>query len=70
MEQLRNLKHLSGFALEARDGEIGRLKEIYFDDQVWFIRYLVVHMGGRLLGREVLISPPAVESESAPGTNM
>jgi len=62
MEQLRNLKNLSGFALAARDGEIGKLKEVYFDDQVWFVRYLVVHMGGRFLGREVLITPQVIES--------
>lgn len=62
MEQLRNLKDLSGFALAARDGEIGKLKEVYFDDQVWFVRYVVVHMGGRLLGREVLITPQVIES--------
>lgn len=62
MEQLRNLKDLSGYGLQARDGEIGKLKEIYFDDEGWFVRYLVVHMGGRFLGREVLITPQVVES--------
>lgn len=62
MEQLRSLKDLSGFALAARDGEIGKPKEVYFDDQVWIIRYLVVHMGGRFLGREVLIAPYSIES--------
>ena len=67
MEQLRNLKDLSGFALAARDGEIGKLKEVYFDDQVWFVRYLVVRMGGRFLGREVLIAPQVIESVDADG---
>jgi hypothetical protein len=67
MEQLRNLNDLNGFALAARDGEIGKLKEVYFDDQVWFVRYLVVHTGGRLLGREVLITPQAIESVDADG---
>jgi uncharacterized protein YrrD len=62
MEHLRNLKDLIGFSLEARDGEIGELKEVYFDDQVWFVRYLVVHTGGRFFGREVLVTPQVVES--------
>lgn len=62
MEQLRNLEDLSGFVLQARDGEIGRFKEIYFDDEDWFVRYVVVHMGGRFLGREVLIAPEVIES--------
>ncbi len=67
MEQLRNLKDLSGFALAASDGEIGKLKEVYFDDLVWFVRYLVVRMGGRFLGREVLIAPQVIESVDADG---
>jgi hypothetical protein len=67
MEQLRNLRDLSGFTLAARDGEIGKLKEVYFDDQVWLVRYLVVHMGGRFLGREVLIAPHSIESVDGEG---
>jgi len=62
MQQLRNLKDLTGFALEARDGEIGKVKEIYFDDEDWFVRYFVVRTGGWLLGREVLITPWVVLS--------
>lgn len=62
MDQLRNLRDLSGFGLQARDGEIGQLSEVYFDDQAWFVRYLVVRMGGRFLGREVLITPQVIES--------
>lgn len=62
MEQLRNLKDLNGYTLAARDGEIGTLKEIYFDDQAWVVRYLVVHMGARFIGREVLITPQSIES--------
>lgn len=67
MEQLRNLKDLSGFGLQASDGEIGKLEEVYFDDQVWLVRYLVVHMGGRFLGREVLIAPHSIESVDGEG---
>jgi uncharacterized protein YrrD len=62
MNQLRNLKKLGGFALAARDGEIGKLKEVYFDDQAWSVRYLVVQMGGSFLGREVLVTPQVIES--------
>ena len=57
---IHKLGRLTGHALRARDGEIGKLEEIYFDDEHWIIRYFVVRAGGWLLGREVLISPDHV----------
>ena len=53
-------KELLGFKLGARDGEIGRLKDFYCDDQTWTVRYLVADTGGWLPHRKVLISPFAV----------
>lgn len=55
------IKSLSGFAIGATDGEIGKVKEFYFDDQTWTIRYLVVKTGGWLSGRKVLLSPMALQ---------
>ena len=52
-----NAKILSGFAINAFDGELGKVEEFYFDDESWAIRYLVVETGGWLGGRQVLISP-------------
>lgn len=51
---------LKGFQLGARDGEIGRVKDFYFDDQQWAVRYMVVDTNKWLPGRKVLISPLAV----------
>jgi len=34
-------KALKGYQLHSLDGEIGRVKEFYFDDKHWTIRYLV-----------------------------
>jgi hypothetical protein len=48
---------LQGYKLGARDGEIGRVKDIYFDDQKWALRYLVADTGRWLPRRKVLISP-------------
>jgi len=70
MEQLRNLKDLTGYTLAATDGEIGKLKEVYFDDLVWFVRYLIVHMGGALTGREVLITPRSIRSLDEQGRHI
>lgn len=52
---------LKGFALLAKDGEIGTVKDVYFDDETWAAQYFVVDTGGWLTGRNVLISPEAVE---------
>src|ERR1017187_6371086 len=57
---LRNITQLKGFAIRARDGEIGSLEQFYFDDQSWAIRYLVVNTGDWLSGRLVLVSPLAL----------
>ena len=57
---LSNVKALIGYRLDSLDGEIGTVKEFYFDDQHWTIRYLVADTGSWLTGRQVLISPYAL----------
>ena len=59
---LRSIKQLYGGKLGALDGEIGHVKDFYFDDQNWVVRYLVADTGSWLLGRKVLISPHAFGS--------
>jgi uncharacterized protein YrrD len=56
----RSIKSLVGFSMGATDGEIGKVKEFYFDDLTWTVRYLVVETGSWLNGRKVLISPQAL----------
>jgi len=55
----QSIKQLYGDKLGASDGEIGHVKDLYFDDQNWVVRYLVVDTGSWLPGRQVLISPHA-----------
>jgi hypothetical protein len=57
---LYTAKTLHGYKLDSLDGEIGRVKEFYFDDRHWTIRYLVADTGNWLPGRQVLISPYAL----------
>lgn len=57
---LINAKTLKGYKLNGLDGEVGKVKEFYFDDQRWAIRYLVADTGNWLTGRQVLISPYAL----------
>ena len=59
---LYRMEKLIGMSIRASDGEIGKVKDVYFDDHRWGARYLVVDTGGWLEGRKVLISPIAIES--------
>lgn len=54
---LRSLNGIRGYAVHARDGDVGKVSEFYFDDQTWNVRYLVVETGGWFSGKKVLISP-------------
>jgi len=56
---LFNIKELYGHKLIASDGEIGQVKDFYFDDKTWVIRYLFADTGSWLSGRQVLLSPHA-----------
>jgi uncharacterized protein YrrD len=53
---LRSLRQLYGKKLRASDGDIGHVKDFYFNDQQWAIRYVVADTGSWLSGRLVLIS--------------
>lgn len=57
---LRNAKDLENYAIRATDGLIGHVKDFYFDDDAWAIRYFVVEAGSWLSSRRVLISPVSV----------
>jgi uncharacterized protein YrrD len=59
---LRSIKDMKGFTIAASDGEIGSIKELYFDDAWWVVRYIVVDTGSWLTGRSVLIPLNAVAS--------
>jgi hypothetical protein len=64
---LRSVKHLTGFTITAVDGEIGKVKDIYFDDLTWKVRYFVVETGNWLVGRKVLLSPVALHTADMDG---
>jgi hypothetical protein len=57
---ISNVKSLLSFTLDSRDGDIGQVKDFYFDDRYWAIRYLIVDTGTWLMDRQVLISPYAL----------
>jgi len=61
---LRTAGELKGVTIQATDGDIGSVQDLYFDDHLWTVRYLVVDTGTWLPGRQVLISPFAFRAVS------
>ena len=59
---VRSLRQLYGKKLRASDGDIGHVRDFYFNDQQWAIRYVVADTGSWLSGRLVLISPHFFEN--------
>lgn len=58
---LRSVAEIVGYRLQATDGDIGRCKDLLFDDAQWTVRYVVAETGGWLSGRKTLISPISIE---------
>jgi hypothetical protein len=57
---LRTADDLIGDRIAAIDGDIGTVRDIYFDDASWTVRYFVADTGGWLSGRLVLIGTEAL----------
>jgi len=57
-----DVKDLLGYRLYAIDEDIGHIKDFYFDDQTWAIRYLIADTGSWLSSHKVLVSPYAFVS--------
>jgi hypothetical protein len=55
---LRSCRAISGYHLQASDGEIGHVEGFVVDDESWAIRYLIVNTSDWWLGHQVLIAPP------------
>jgi uncharacterized protein YrrD len=62
MAMLSTVKELHEYAIHATDGDLGRVVDVFFDDETWTVRYFVVETGHWLSSRRVLISPIAVRS--------
>jgi uncharacterized protein YrrD len=53
---LRSVREVTGYDLEADDGEIGHVEDFIVNDEGWTIRYMVVDTRSWLPGRKVLIA--------------
>jgi uncharacterized protein YrrD len=61
------LNDLKGTDIAARDGSLGDVHDLLFDDHSWKVRYLVVDTGNWLPGRRVLISPASIDRANSKG---
>jgi hypothetical protein len=53
---LRSSKAVTGYNIQATDGQVGRLANMLLDDDVWVLRYLVVDTHDWLPGKRVLVA--------------
>jgi len=51
---------LQGCPVETTDGPVGTVKDFWFDDQSWKVRWMVVDVGHWAPGRQVLIHPLSI----------
>jgi len=58
---LRSSKDVTGYRIEASDGEIGHLDDFILDDETWAIRYLAINTKSWGTGKKVLISPKWID---------
>jgi len=59
---LRTMDDLEDYSVGAADGSVGRVKDFYFDDEFWVVRYFLVEAGAWLAGRKVLISTTSIRA--------
>jgi hypothetical protein len=57
---LRSTGEVTGYYLEAEDGEIGHIEEFLLDAEAWAIRYVVVDTKNWWPGKKTLILPGAL----------
>lgn len=61
---LRSTEAVTGYHVEATDGETGHVDGFVVDDAAWAIRYIEVATRNWLPGKKVLVSPAWIERVS------
>jgi uncharacterized protein YrrD len=61
---LRSTHAVSGYHIQAEDGELGHVDDFIIDDATWAIRYLVIETRNWWPGKRVLVSPLWIERVS------
>ena len=61
---LRSTDEVTGYYLQAKDGEIGHLEDFVVDDASWEISHVIVDTKNWLPGRKVLVEPHTISGIS------
>jgi len=61
---LRSTEAVTGYSIDAADGEIGHVAGFVVDDEAWAIRYIEVATRNWWPGKKVLVSPAWIERVS------
>jgi sporulation protein YlmC with PRC-barrel domain len=64
---LQSIKELYGKKISASDGDIGHVRDFYFNDQQWVVRYVIAETGSWMTGFLVLLSPHAFGTSNQTG---
>lgn len=67
---LRSSEAVTGYHIEASDGEVGHVEGYVVDEEAWAIRYIEVATRNWWPGKKVLISPEWIERVSWPESNV
>jgi sporulation protein YlmC with PRC-barrel domain len=59
---LHKASKLRGTAVQASDGEVGTVQDLYFDNQQWRVKYLAVKTSSEAPHDVVLLAPSAVRA--------
>ncbi len=63
---LRSTKEVTGYAIQASDGELGHIHDFIIDDESWAIRYLAIDTHNWWPGKKILLPPNWIEQVSWP----
>ena len=67
---LRSTDEVTGYHIEAEDGDIGHVRDFIVDDETWAIRYLEVDTRNWWPGKKVLVSPQWINNVSWPDSKV
>ena len=54
---LRSISEVTGYRIQATDGDIGRVVDLFAEDATWRIEYMLVDARNLMRGRHVIIPP-------------
>jgi hypothetical protein len=67
---LREASHLIGQPIDASDGRLGTIEDLYFDDESWRVRYVLVRAGLPLRREHLLIEPGSIVKPGWPDARL